>query len=327
MKRILCFILVLAIVLVGCISTDYQPENGGDVQEETLPTPQEEPEQPSNDPTEPAYEVVLLASPTDIITVTFADSNLETLVRELLDKPEGDITNKAVAPLVVLTGSSYNITHLTGLQHCINLRYVQLADNNISDISPLANLPGCTIAVHNERDELLYTYSALSLSLSHNQISDISSLGNYSAVDELTITMANNHISDIAVLEGLTNLIALYLNRNNISDISPLTGMTKLSKLDLWGNDISDVSVIAELTALTWLELEQNNVSDITALANLPRLRRVLLSYNQIAVVPDLSGMASLEYLDLRYNQITDDSFLDTLPETVEVRLEGNPIP
>lgn len=317
MKKVLYILVTLLIILTGCVSTSL-PEQEGD-------TPTEE---ETDIPIEPyEYEVVLLnLSSGDAKNVTFEDTSLETAVRKEVCKFDGTLTNKDIETILVLEAHSMNITSLKGLEYCTNLRNVGLSSNRIRDVSPLRNLPGCTINVYNEKDQLLYTYSTLSLSLSHNEITDISSLGDYSSVDKLTIRLSNNQVGNITPLTGLTNLIALSLNRNGISDITPLAGMTQLSQLDLWGNAISDISVLAELTALTWLELEQNHVSNITPISSLPVLRRAILSHNQISTVPDLSGMASLEYIDLSYNQITDTSFLNTLPESVEVNLEGNPL-
>ena len=91
--------------------------------------------------------------------VTLPDTNLETAVREALNKPSGPIHASELAGLAGLSAYDRGIENLSGLQYCTKLTTLNLYDNQISDISPLANLTN-----------LIYLY------LRDNQISDISPL-------------------------------------------------------------------------------------------------------------------------------------------------------
>jgi Leucine-rich repeat (LRR) protein len=91
----------------------------------------------------------------------------------------------------------------------VNLQYLNINNNLISDISALAGLTN-----------LQY------LNLHQNQISDISPLSSLTGLQELWILF--NGISDISALAGLTNLTTLDLCHNFISDLSPLAGHRKL---------------------------------------------------------------------------------------------------
>lgn len=75
--------------------------------------------------------------------VTFPDKNLEAAIRDALDKPAGEpITKAELAGLTsILTGVD-DITDLSGLEYCTNLQYLSLDENQISDISPLAENSG-----------------------------------------------------------------------------------------------------------------------------------------------------------------------------------------
>ena len=77
---------------------------------------------------------------------------------------------------------------------------------------------------------------------------------------------ANNAISDVSALVGLTNLTAMWLNGNSISDLSPLAGLTNLTRLGLSENSISGISALAGLTNLTLLKLDNNSISDLSPL-------------------------------------------------------------
>jgi len=72
--------------------------------------------------------------------VTFADANLEATIREAIDIPERLIYCSDLEGLTSFSASERNISDLTGLEHCINLTYLDLSHNQISNVSPLGNL-------------------------------------------------------------------------------------------------------------------------------------------------------------------------------------------
>jgi hypothetical protein len=110
--------------------------------------------------------------------VAFADANLESLVREGIDMPEGPIYPSDLQGLTNL-GCYRGVTDLTGLEYCTNLTRFSDTVCQISDISPLANL---TILRR--------------LSLSDNQISDISPLVDNEGLSEGDlVVLAGNPLS------------------------------------------------------------------------------------------------------------------------------------
>ena len=79
------------------------------------------------------------------VVVELLDSNLRTVIEEALDKASGDtITTSDMAVLIELSASNSNISDLTGLEHAINLRSLNLGGNSISDISSLSGLTSLT---------------------------------------------------------------------------------------------------------------------------------------------------------------------------------------
>ena len=76
----------------------------------------------------------------DKTRVTFPDRNLEGTIRQAIDKPEGAISTSDLEKVIVLTASGRNIRNLSGLEYCVNLQWLYLHTNPISDISALARL-------------------------------------------------------------------------------------------------------------------------------------------------------------------------------------------
>ncbi|MEQ9000490.1 MAG: leucine-rich repeat domain-containing protein [Coleofasciculus sp. B1-GNL1-01] len=122
---------------------------------------------------------------------------------------------------------------------------LQLWDNSITDISPLAGLSNLTV-----------------LNLGRNSITDVSPLAELSNLTKLSL--GSNSITDISPLAGLSNLTKLYLDSNSITDVSPLAGLSNLTELFLSSNSITDASPLAQLTNLRRLFLGDNPIAQPT---------------------------------------------------------------
>ncbi|MFO7772461.1 MAG: hypothetical protein R6V59_00700 [Dehalococcoidia bacterium] len=72
--------------------------------------------------------------------VTFTDPSLETAIREAIGIPERPIYPSDLQGLTSFSASGRNISDLTGLEHCINLTYLELSHNQIDNIALLGNL-------------------------------------------------------------------------------------------------------------------------------------------------------------------------------------------
>lgn len=113
------------------------------------------------------------------------------------------------------------ITSLEGLQYATSLFWIDVRKNNISDISPLANLD---LAV---------------VDLGYNKISgtiDFAQL-NWQFADN--ITLGHNEIESVLNVTTLTSALALDLSYNKLSDITELLGFTTLEKLFINNNRYS----------------------------------------------------------------------------------------
>ncbi|MBE0430568.1 MAG: leucine-rich repeat domain-containing protein, partial [Dehalococcoidia bacterium] len=197
--------------------------------------------------------------------ITFADPNLEAVVRQAIDIPEGPIYAWAVGGRTSLAAHGMNITDLGGLENFASMRALVLVESQISDLSPLAGLT-----------------KLQSLYLWENRITDISSLAALTGLTSLGL--GDNQISDISPLANLTGLTSLGLGDNQISDISPLAGLTSLEWLWLNDNQISDMSPLVDNTGLgegATVHLQHNPLNEDSVNIHIPSLvaRGVTVEY------------------------------------------------
>ena len=221
------------------------------------------------------------------IVVNFPDTALESLIRETIDIPSGDIHMSDLQDMTDLIGENRGIENITGLEYCISLHWLILPWNDISDISPLESLT-----------------SLLTVSIIANNVSDISSLANSSILQQLHL--GENPVNDISTLADLDNLQWLRLNSTQVQDFSPIYGLPALQELDISANQLGDISFVSNLTQVKALHLTSNNITDITPIGGLVQLESLNLFGNQIANISSLTLLVNIVFLNLGVNQISD---------------------
>ena len=247
------------------------------------------------------------------------------------------------------------IHDLTGLQFAVNLSWLDFADNQISDLSPIAgliNLRRLSFSTYSSAvkvSDLSPIAGLINLERLHfqaNNVSDLSPIAGLINLEILNFTDCN--VSDLSPLAGLIKLKRIYAWSNPISGLSPLTRLTKLEQIDIADGDlsdltplvgltslkalhladggISDLSPLAGLTGLTFLGLSDNNISDLSPLAGLTNLKSLDVSKNDISDVSPLAGLTNLTWLGVYRNEISDISPLDGLRENITTFLwHSNP--
>jgi len=178
---------------------------------------------------EDTFEIVVEA-----FEVKFEDENLEAVVREAINKPEGPIFKGDVQDLTKLFAKGKGIESLEGIQHLGSLEMLNLNRDTNTD--------------------------------SRNYICDLSPLSNLTSLQRLSFN--DNSVEDISPLAGLTNLELLSFGDNLVNNISPLAGLTNLVWLAFEGNSVNDISPLSGLTNLEFLHFPSNIVSDISALVD-----------------------------------------------------------
>ena len=252
-------------------------------------------------------DITSLLPPPEVVSIP--DAHLAAAVR-------GTPTTHTMLNLTRLEVPNRQITDLTGLEHALNLRWLNLGgewvggeryvnSNAVSNFSPLLGLT-----------QLRW------LNLGGNSLTDISALAGLTNLTELHLT--GNSLTDISALAGLTKLTSLWLWDNSLTDISALAGLTNLTELHLTGNSLTDISALAGLTKLTSLWLLDNSLTDISALAGLTNLTYLNLGVNSISDISSVAGLTNLTSLHLGRNSFTDISTLAGLTNLTSLRLGGN---
>ena len=256
-----------------------------------------------------------------------------------------------MSTLKILRAKDRNISDLTGLEFAVNLEELWLADNPVSDLSPIANCTNLIIIdlwdTPNISDvsPLANLTKLEELRIKHSEIHDISSLvrltnlielqlydvdvSDISAISGMTnlkrVRFRHTHVEDITPVSELFNLEWIDMAHSNVSDLSPLKNLTRLIDVSFGANKISDVSPLEELFNLEELHISGNEISNILPLAGLTRLERLNLASNNILDVSPLAALTNLKWLKIGDNNISDFSPLYQLIGKIDFRAEGNP--
>jgi len=126
------------------------------------------------------------------------------------------------------------------------------------------------------------------------------------------------------------------LAENGLSDIAVLADLRSLAHLDLARNAVGDLSALFDLPDLRWLAISGNPIREAAQLENLTNLATLLAADCGIRDADFVSGLPRLVYLDLSDNLLTDLEPLVThtwpqaeeewLLSQVTIKLEGNPL-
>ncbi|XP_033028997.1 leucine-rich repeat-containing protein 23 [Lacerta agilis] len=201
------------------------------------------------------------------------------------------------------------LTDINLIQGFIHLRYVDLSENLLRDLSPLSGLTHLLwLKVDGNRltsaglDELIYLQHA---------------------------SFASNHIKDSNGI-GHPRLVSLNLKSNEIEAITGLDPdkLSNLQTIELRGNGLKSTAGFC-LPKLKTLYLAQNAITVIEGLEDLGQLTTLHLRDNQIETLDGFSAsLRSLQYLNLRGNgiaQLQEVSKLLVLPMLRALVLLDNP--
>ena len=260
--------------------------------------------------------------------VHFPDANLRAAIAEALGKSANTpITADEMGKLERFGVRNRAIRELTGLQFATNLHWLDLRENQISDLSPVAPLIKLQVLWLDDNDvsDILPVKGLtdlLELGFNRNRVSDLSSVARLTKLEELHFK--NNNISNISAAARLINLKSLYFSANNISDISPIATLTSLKELDFDGNGVSSLSPIAGFVNLEYLGIGHNNLFDLSPIAELINLKVLYFSANNISDISPLKRLLNLEHITFHDNNITDLSPMAGLVNLKSIHTWGN---
>ena len=265
--------------------------------------------------------------------VHIPDPNLRAAIAEALGKSPNapTITVEEMGRLGRLDAQNRGIQDLTGLQFAINLRSrLDLRDNQISDISPIAGLTQLhELEINRNTISDISSVRGLTnltlLVLKGNQISDISPIAGL--INLRRLYLDDNLFSDLSPLRGLTNLEELHFSENKgVSDLSPLAGLVNLKTIGSWGHSISDLSPLVGLTELEVINFCGGNISALTPLVELPKLKELYIAGEKVSDISPVARLTGLTRLGLDGNDISDISSLAGLTNLKWLRLDSNDI-
>ena len=243
----------------------------------------------------------------------------------------GNPIAEALAPTVTIGGEEYSAAlteldlsgkqladaDLVNLSQMSNLKFLDLRDNPITDLSPLAGLTGLE-----------------DLSVTSDQINDLSPLAGLVNLETLRLAGDESGIgkfTDLTPLAGLTNLKTLHLPANGPTSLDGLEGMTQLTDLALISGSssnivtVQNIDALAGLTEMKELHLQVAGISDLTPLAGMTQLQSLQIGGNlAVSDLSPLAGLTHLQEFELYNNEVTvplDLAPLSGMTEMVHLRL------
>lgn len=213
------------------------------------------------------------------------------------------------------------------LTNCTNLKVLVLDYQQITNLSPLAQLP------------LEY------LSLTGNQISNLDPLSGRTGLQVLDL--GENPVRSVEVLDGLpalrevtleavgitsvesfeaSDVQSLNVRGNWITDFSPLESCSSLSRLIVGELPDQAVETLAGLSNLEELRLYSTPEVDLNHFVGFQKLRDLDLYGSTISHPEALSLLPNLRFLNLGETGVSDLTFLQQLPAMTDVDLRENPV-
>ena len=239
---------------------------------------------------------------------------METLNTSLLSRED-------ILTVTELNLNNLELTDISDLSEFKNLIKLELNDNYLNDLTPIAELI---------KLEELYAWNDPFKSDEEKvaekekiQLSDMSFIKNLTKLHEIDFTYTG--ITDIEWVRWLPNLEIMRVYCNKIPDISPISALKKLKQVFFFDCGLSDISVFKELPDITGVAINMNKISDLAPLTNCKKITYLDAHTNQIADITALSGMTEMRYLTLAENNISDISALLGMTNIISLTLGSNP--
>lgn len=145
-------------------------------------------------------------------------------------------------------------------------------------------------------------------------------------VSRKSISLTSNRITDIGILEDLSELQSLNLEYTNISSLSSLAKLTKLQSLRLWSLSVRDLKPIEGLTGLKSLNLFNMPIVDLCPLKEMSGLKELYCRYTSINDLNPVAGLIALQVLILDGCEITDLNPLKNLVNLKIISIDGSKV-
>lgn len=194
---------------------------------------------------------------------------------------------------------------------------------NIIDLLPIEEM----INRNRKRDmagaiELIHTLEPQSLKLLTDW-NDISFIGILTNLEELTLGLYGQTVSDLTPLHGLPKLNRLVLCRTKVADLNQLKGLSGLEQLEFESTKITDLKFLDGLSKIRELSLvDEESLADLTPLKGLSELRKLSIQNVPVTDLTPLKGLPELCALRLSHTKVSDLTPLKELPKLERLYLD-----
>lgn len=213
------------------------------------------------------------------------------------------------------------------LAQCTNLQVLVLDYQQITDLSPLANLPLEYLSLTGNQVSNLAPLSGLKelqvLDLGENPVRSAEVLAGLTALQDVTLEATG--ITTVEVFEG-SGIQFLNVRSTWITDFSPLESCSSLSHLIVGELPSGAIKTLAGLTNLVELRLYSTPEVDLSYFVRFQKLRDLDLYGSTVSHPEALAQLPHLRLLNLGGTGVNDLSFLTQLPALTDVDLRDNPL-
>ncbi|WP_147401223.1 MucBP domain-containing protein, partial [Brochothrix thermosphacta] len=240
--------------------------------------------------------------------VVIEDEVLDSAVRSVLKIPnDRDITVSDMEKLRVLRSRDGGISSLEGLQYAKNLSSLDIATNEVSDLSPISGLTMIS-----------------SLVISSNPVSDISPISNL--INLKTLYIEKTRVTNFDALNGLGSLESIYANRNSRIDLSGISNSTSLKTLFIGYAPAIDTNSLAKNRSIKSLSLLNSKINNFDFLNEMEQVSSLILDNTDFKDVGKISKLVNLKTLTLEDNNLTSLDGIVYFPNLKEFIFGGNAI-
>ena len=236
----------------------------------------------------------------------------------------------ALPKLERLTLNNCGLSTTVGLEKAVTLRYLNLSNNTIRNISALSQMTSLQeVYLQNNALNDLSDLSAIKtitkLNVSGNALTTVAPICSIGGM--VWLDVSNNQLTSVETLGDLVMLKELYLSKNHLTDISTLDTCTNLQTLYVDNNELTEISAVSHLTQLTMLDFSYNAVIELPAFPADCKLVAINGSHNLLEKLDALSGLSHLNNVYMDYNEnIESVEPLTSCPVLIRVDVYGTKV-
>ena len=268
----------------------------------------------------------------------FSDAVFERHIREIISKPDGEITRADLAAVTKIwhPPTAWKVADLAGIEHCVNVKTLFIGTHTAVDLNRIKNLTSLeTLALISlpgaddipppvDFSPLAGLTNLKNIITDLHQNSDFGTLSALSFLDKIKLDVdVCNDASDLSQLGCLTNLkhLSVTFFESAICDIAPIGSLINLKSLELRCQDsvnkniISDIAPLRNLTKLEDLTILHNdNLHDLSPVSHVKNVKTepVAISFPVVTSadnLPQSQSMAGVpEFHDAAFERIVRDA-------------------